>query len=633
MKLEDLAQRAARQARSAAQEMPVVDITTARRQRRTLKVLVPVLGVAAAWVVVAVLIPPPTATPPAATNPTVSTIGNTETSLAEPDVFVTETVVITDSDVSAFPDRTDSIMPSTAVDVEGGTHALALAPGLPGELLKLEPQRILSVADQTTVLASWTDLGALALANTTEGILVYGTNSSFESLLRLYGRDGQLQWSLSVPLREDLQGGSQLAVDAGGVIWQGFTDLFPEGSGFAPVQWISVATLDGELIAVSQRAESRPLPDGRSIGISETSASLIGADGRGIRWELPASLTVVDAESFLDGILVTAIDDPAAESGRMLAVFLRPAAAPTGIWIDRHWGRWTPGPTTVAVTDQAIFGLGRTEDGVDLSATSVETLYPVPPFSLDGVDWIGVDHQTTRSADGTILARGRYAFPGRPSAWDEETGVVTFGEDGLLWMRPDGESAQTLPSEAIAELVEVVKGDSGHTVGARPFQSLDTIIWFELETGRRTDPPSSARTLDGLTFTAQGRTATIAQPDWRNVERGEPSELVLPYDLPELVVTSQDGTELLRMVVGTNDRPFVQIHDFDGRRLILDATPQEPASPPQTVWVIDLECSDCTQAFLTGHLVWFDLIGTVETASDVVQPILENEPTRSWPSQ
>ncbi len=628
MKLEDLAQNAARQARSAAQEMPIVPIKDVSRQRRAVGALIPVLGLAATWVVIAVLTPPPVQTPPVATNPTATSVGNTQTTSAVPNVF--ETVVVTESEVASLPDRTDSIIPNTAVDDVSRRKACCLAAGQPGEVLKLESRRVLSVRDQnSTVLLTWDDVSGKALVNTPDGLVVSGLDASGDPVLRMYSRDNELRWSM--PLELGLGETPQLALGADRVIWQGVRNLFPEGSGFAAQQWIPVATLDGQPLVESGRSESRPLPDGRSIGMSDHNATLIGTDGYGIRWELPLSLTILSTDPFLDGILVAAMGEPIAESGKVVALFLRPGGPVTGLSFDRYWGPILPAPTTLVANNEGLYGLGENDEGTFISVASLATLYPLPPFTLEGVEWIGVDHQTIRSADGTVLARGRYAFPGRPAGWDEGTGVVTFGEEGLRWMQPDGESAPPLPNEAIAEIVEVVKVDDGHIVGARLLESFDTIIWFELETGRLSDPPATARTIDGFTFSAGGRTATIALPDWSNVQWGEGGGPLLPYDLPELVISGDDGTELVRLTVGTNDRPYVQIHDFDGRRLILSAVPQEPASPPQTVWIIDLECSECTEVISTGQPVWFDLIGTLESTSGVVEPILPAEATRLWP--
>lgn len=623
MKLEDLAQGAARQTRSAAQEMPVVDITTARRQRRTLKVLVPVLGVAAAWVTVAVLIPPPTATPPVATNPTVTTIGDTETTTAIPNMF--QTVTVTRDDMGAFAQLTDSILPL------GTQDGCCIGYDLPGgDLFMFGRDQVSTFTDRAEPLFSWEGFDAKAFTPISGEIAIAGVADSGNSELRKYTRDGTLVWNLDVDVEFDNR--TQLAIDQAGRIWFSVHDFFPADSGFAVIQWFVIANADGTPVLDPPRSEARPLPDGRSIQVAAHSASLTSLEGTGVRWELPDDLIVLSADPFLEGLLVTATNDPTAELGQTVALSLQPNAAVTGFWLDRYWGDIVPGPTNIVADNGALYGLGRNAEGLFLSTTELETLHPLPPFSLSGVQWIGSDHQTIRLQTGNVLARGNYPFPGRGTAWDGNTGLVTLDRDRLTWLRPNSRPTVAPNGPFISEIVEVAEGDVEPFILVRLIEDPSTTLWMRFSTGYVVDPPESARTVDGQTFTAQGRTATIAQPDWSNVELGEASELLLPYDLPELVVTSQDGTELLRMVVGTNDRPFVQIHDFDGRRLILDATPQEPASPPQTVWIIDLECADCTQAFLTGHPVWFDLIGTVETAGEVVQPILENEPTRSWPA-
>ncbi len=630
MKLEDLAQNAARQARNAAQEMPIVPVKDIRRQRRTVGALIPIIGVAATWIVIAVLTPPPTATPPVATNPTVSTLGNTQTTTAVPNTY--ETVTITRDDMGAFDQLTDTVL------ALGTPDGCCIGSDLPSdEKFMFGSDRVSKFTDRAEPLFTWQGFNAKAFVAISGEFTIAGVADSGNSELHRYGRDGSLVWDLAIEFELDER--SQLAIDNDGRIWLGVDDLFPADSGFARTQWILVATGDGVPIPEQQRSEARPLPDGRSIQLAEHSVALTSISGAGIRWELPDDLTVLSADPFLDGLLVTATNDPTAELGQIAALYLRPDGAVTGFWLDRYWGDIVPGPTNTVADNGALYGLGRNTEGLFLSITELETLHPLPPFSLSGVQWIGSDHQTIRLQTGNVLARGRYLFPGRGTAWDGEAGVVTFGNSGntpsgevdVQWLLP-GDQTDATRIGFNGEVFEVAKSEGGPVFGIRNFDGSGTISWYLVETGQRTDPPSTARTLDGQTFTAQGRTATIALPDWSNVERGEAGEPLSPYELPELVVTSQDGTELLRMVVGTNDRPYVRIHDFDGRRLILDSTPQEPASPPQTVWIIDLECADCTREFKTPGPFWFDLIGTSETAGAVVQPILEIEPTQFWPA-
>lgn len=623
MKLEDLARHAARQTRNAAQEMPVVPITDIRRQRRTVGALIPILGVAATWIIIAVLTPPPSATPPVATNPTASTIGNTQTTTATPNSF--ESVIITQDDVSAFEQLTDIVIPL------GTNDGCCIGSDIVGdEKFMFGSDRVSKFTDRAEPLFTWEAFEAKAFIAVSSEVTIAGLDGSGSSELRRYSRDGTLVWDLAIGFELDER--SQLAIDKDKRIWLGTNDLLPAGSGFARTQWILVAAGDGTPIPEQQRSEARPLPDGRSIQLSDHSVTLTSVGGEGIRWELPNDLTVVSADPFLDGLLVTATNDPTAELGQTVALSLQPGAVVTGFWLDRYWGDIAPGPKNTVVDNGALYGLGRNNEGLFLSITQLETLHPLPPFSLSGVQWTGSDHQTIRTQTGSVVTRGHYLLPGRAAAWDGDGGMVTLGETGLSWVRSEGTSEWPAPSEPLAEIVEVVKVDDGHVVGARLLHSYNTISWFRLETGELTEPPATARTLDGVTFSAAGRTATITLPDWSNVQQGEGGEPIPPFDLPELVISGADGTELLRVTVGTIDRPYVQIHDFDGRRMILSASPQEPASPPQTVWIIDLECSECTRDFNTPGPFWFDLIGIREITGGVVQPILDSEPTQLWPS-
>jgi hypothetical protein len=48
--------------------------------------------------------------------------------------------------------------------------------------------------------------------------------------------------------------------------------------------------------------------------------------------------------------------------------------------------------------------------------------------------------------------------------------------------------------------------------------------------------------------------------------------------------------------------------------------------PPTTVWIIDLECSECTEKVETPSLEYFDLIGVVPPEGELVQPQLPFTP-------
>ena len=127
----------------------------------------------------------------------------------------------------------------------------------------------------------------------------------------------------------------------------------------------------------------------------------------------------------------------------------------------------------------------------------------------------------------------------------------------------------------------------------------------------------------GRVSTYQGRWAGIDQPNWSGVEMSPEGMPVPPYPLPELVVTDDAGAELARIELGTFDAPIATLHDFDGRRLIVSVEALEPASGARTVYLVDLECADCTEVWQTEGPDSFDLVGTLPTEGAVVVTALD----------
>ena len=64
-----------------------------------------------------------------------------------------------------------------------------------------------------------------------------------------------------------------------------------------------------------------------------------------------------------------------------------------------------------------------------------------------------------------------------------------------------------------------------------------------------------------------------------------------------LLLTDETGAVLVNAVVGTDQEPWVRIHDFDGRNLIISRGPIEPAMADESFFVIDFACDSCTTRF------------------------------------
>lgn len=276
-----------------------------------------------------------------------------------------------------------------------------------------------------------------------------------------------------------------------------------------------------------------------------------------------------------------------------------------------------PGPSGPPVATPTT-----SETTTTTAQTSTTTTSAVMPWLEPGTSWIrgglsGVyDDSGERIEDIEFLSIGLLGG-GRASAWDGDTGFVVVSER-VLWFS-GGEAVETdLP---VGPIVEVVTFGGVPIVGIGSVDATGATTWFDLTSGEQVEPPESARTMDGDTFEAGGLAAFIDFPDWTGVQRGEGGEPIAPFDLPELVVTAEDE-ELLRFPIGSEERPYGLLHDFDGRRVVVSVEPHEPALGPRTVWIIDLECADCTFRVESDGPEWFDLVGTLEREGDLVSPIL-----------
>jgi hypothetical protein len=260
----------------------------------------------------------------------------------------------------------------------------------------------------------------------------------------------------------------------------------------------------------------------------------------------------------------------------------------------------------------------------ETTTTTVQTstTAAVVPWLDPGTSWIrgglsGVYNDSAELIEDVEFQSIGLLGGGRASAWDGATGFVVVSEQ-VIWFR-DGEAVETdLP---VGPLVEVVTVGGVPIVGIDSVDATGTTTWFDLTSGEQVEPPESARTVDGDRYEVDGLAAFIDLPDWTGVQRGEGGEPIPPFDLPELVVTAGDE-ELLRFPIGSVERPYGLLHDFDGRRVVVSVEPHEPALGPRTVWIIDLECADCTLRVESDGPEWFDLVGTLKREGDLVSPVL-----------
>lgn len=279
-----------------------------------------------------------------------------------------------------------------------------------------------------------------------------------------------------------------------------------------------------------------------------------------------------------------------------------------------------PGPSSPPVGPPTTSDVTTSDVTTTTAQTSTTSNAAIVPWLEPGTLWIrgglsGVyDDSGALIEDVDFLSIGLLGG-GRASAWDGDIGFVAISEK-VLWFR-DGEAVETdLP---VGPIVEVVTVGGVPIVGIGPVDASGTTTWFDLSSSEPAEPPESARTVDGATFEAGGLVTFIDFPDWTSVSRGEGGELIPPFDLPELVVT--DGAEeLLRVAIGSEERPYALLHDFDGRRVVFSVEPYEPALAPRTVWIVDLECASCTVRVESDGPEWFDLVGTLAREGNLVYP-------------
>lgn len=217
-------------------------------------------------------------------------------------------------------------------------------------------------------------------------------------------------------------------------------------------------------------------------------------------------------------------------------------------------------------------------------------------------------------------------------AWDGADGVVYLADGGegkwlLRWARP-GEDRLVLElewfTEALADVV-VVDGVQYAILFQPGYVGVEAgFRWIDLNTAAEASPLDGYVRLSGeyaLAYGAQGRWAHIEDADWTDVAQGEGGEPIPPFPLPMMVIEDDAGRELLRFEIGDFERPYVTLHDFDGRRLIFSKEPFEPAAAPRTVFLVDLECPGCTQVFEAGPDS-FSLVGVEKSTGPVGFPLI-----------
>lgn len=624
MRLDEIARRASEQVRTASNDMPLLPIEQVGAARRRARLLTAAGLAVVAFVAGALMLLPGPPNTPTVTDPT-----TTETTDGSPGEVRTAAVFTLD-DLTVGEERTDQpfLLPWGEGEGQAGRGSgkrgpCCLAIGPDGAVLVLDQanHRVTRVDDTgARTLFGLGGADAVALTAGLDRVWVLTETGSSRELIAFDSNGAEAgRWTID-------RGGEdpQLAVSPDRV-WMGVTETMPVEAGFAPRQWLEVvdgATL--EPVTDQRRSEHRPLPDGRRLGVIDSTVTLSAQDGDGVAWVFPAGVTIVSADPFLDGVLVTGTSGEMTEYGLSQAWLVRPDGSIEGFSFPHYLHATEPSQAMTAVSGDRLITLGSNEEGLLVSTVSLDRLGTSPPDTLDISDQEFL--QMTQfgelyGSDGSLIADlDDFALSVGRVAWDRAAGIVYVAADGTLrHLDPDGSRLVTadLPEGATSRILGTVAGDPT-LVGV---VAEDALLWIDLASGERVDAPAGGVDRDpelGPVFTDQGRKVWVDTAGLFTAPRGEGEEPLGEYDLPGVVVEdAATGEVLTTLVLGTYERPYLRIHDFDGRRLIVSREPHEPAYAPLTVFIIDLECGDCTQVIETSGPDSFTLVGVSQSEGAV----------------
>lgn len=626
MKLDEIARLASEQVKTASEDMPLLPIEQVGAARRRARLLTAAGLALVAFVVGALTLLPGPPDTPTVTDPT-----TTETTDGSPGEVRTAAVFTLD-DLTVGEERTDQPFLLPWGEGEGqvgrgpdnrGPCCLAIGPD--GAVLVLDQanHRLIRVDDSgARTFSYFDDAEAVALTAGLDRVWVLTETASSRELIA-FGSDGAETGRWTIGLEGD---DPQLAVSPDRV-WIGVTGTLPAEAGFAPRQWleaVDIATF--EAVTDPQRSEHRPLPDGRRVGVIDSTVTLLGPDGDGIAWVFPAGTSIVSADPFLDGVLVTGTSGEVLEYGLSLAWLVRPDGSIEGFAFPHYLHATGLSQAMTTVAGDRLTSLGSNEEGPLVATVSLDRLGTLPPETLDISDQEFV--QMTQmgllyGSDGTLIADLEdFALSTRRVVWDGSAGIVYVAADGTLrHLGPDGNRQVTadLPEGATTRILGAVPGDPT-LIGV---VAEDSLQWIDLASGDRVDQPAGGVEWDpagGSIFTDQGRTVLVDDSGLETADRDESGAPIGEFELPRVVVEdASTGEDLTTLVLGTSERPYLRIHDFDGRRLIVSREPQEPAYPPMTVIVIDLECADCTREIETSGPDSFTLVGVSQSEGAVAE--------------
>ncbi len=627
MKLEDLARQSADQVRMAAESMPVIPIDRVRRNHRV-AVLIPAGAVAVAgfaFVAITTLTGEPTTTLPVATDPT-TPVPTTEPSPVDPAIVLEQYPQPTTSYDVALPDWMSlptfggntthaapyGSDPGQVAPVDGPAQypPRAVAWLGDGRVVAVDPanQKVVVIGPADTGSADFWDAGDLTPvsgAGTTDRVFIDAIDQAgLHHMVVLDSNGAELNRFELGRTSPDGPATTDVWASADHVYWV-------LGDAEGALTWSPVADLSGAAVSYAGGA-SVGRPDGLGGFVWQGFNSLVRAypDGTTIEWRLPEIFMVEGFHSYEDGIVALLASLPAGETQTRLLVSMQAEGTIRSAGYDPM--------AQVIGSFHTAFVAGNLWSSFPSEATMIVQQVPldgVRPLSLLGPVDIGDAEFLTMTQFGDLTddtgnrlgLNGDFAGSWRRMAWDGDRGVVYIdGSGALRHATPESDEVIGYVADPwVAEILAVAAGEPTRvavSTGAGAW-------WVNLTTGEFIEATGEPVGTDSP-VTAQGVTATIDDSAMRAAPRGEAGEPLGDFELPSIVFTdSTTGEVLSRLYVGTKDRPFLVIHDFDGRRLIVSRIPNEPANPPMTAFFVDLECPDCTRRIETGGPQSFSLVG------------------------
>ncbi len=220
------------------------------------------------------------------------------------------------------------------------------------------------------------------------------------------------------------------------------------------------------------------------------------------------------------------------------------------------------------------------------------------PATAQGLD-LGQSRWVTLGPEGLVSDDGSLVWPvgsqfDKAIARDRSGGLV-FVEGGDLWWFPDDATEPDLVANHVPGRVVEVIATADDSVASLGFGEY---VYVRLNDGEKVDAGSGRVSVD-----TAGNEVWSATNDWsvwiegpqlEPADEGGPTAVIAHA---KLYVADSSGSIVVDQAIGTSEEPWVRVHDFDGRTIILSRGPIEPATPPETFFVIDLGCAICTSSF------------------------------------